>query len=66
MAFYHINPKPLPDGNFEVHQEGCGLLVPDPERIDLGSHTDPATALAKAETYHPNKVVMCVHCGGGK
>lgn len=38
MAFYHINPDPLPDGSYEVHQEGCGLLGPHPERIDLGAH----------------------------
>lgn len=63
MAFYHINPKPLPDGSFEVHKEGCGLLVPDPERIDLGSHADMQTALDKALTYHA-RVTPCVHCGG--
>ena len=49
MSFYHINPKPLPDGAYEVHREGCGLLVPDADRIDLGSHPDPKTALEKAK-----------------
>ena len=63
MSFYHINPKPLPDGSYEVHQEGCGLLVPDPERIDLGHHDSPASALEKAKTFY-KKVSPCVHCGG--
>lgn len=62
MSFYHINPKPLPDGAYEVHREGCGLLVPDADRIDLGSHPDPKTALEKAKTFY-EKVVPCVHCG---
>ena len=48
MSFYHINPKPLPDGSYEVHKEGCGLLVPNPERIDLGSHLTMDSALANA------------------
>ena len=49
MAFYHINPKPLPDGSYEVHQEGCGLLVPDPERIDLGHHDIPGQRAGKSQ-----------------
>ena len=64
MAFYHINPKPLPDGSFEVHREGCGLLVPDPERIDFGHHDTPTNALEKAKIFY-KKVTPCVHCGEG-
>ena len=48
MSFYYINPKPLEYGTYEVHQEGCGLLVQDPDRIDLGSHVTPDTALKSA------------------
>lgn len=62
MSFYYINPKPLEDGTYEVHQEGCGLLVQDPDRIDLGSHVTPDTALKSAARYY-EKVVACVHCG---
>ena len=64
MSFYHINPKPLPYGSYEVHREGCGLLVPDPERIDLGSHLTMDSALDKALTYYA-RVTPCVHCREG-
>ncbi len=63
MSFYHINPKPLEDGTYEVHREGCGLLVKHPDRIDIGSHLTPDTALKSAARYY-DKVVACVHCGG--
>jgi hypothetical protein len=62
VSFYYINPKPLESGAYEVHQEGCGLLVQDPDRIDLGSPLTPDTALKSAARYY-DEVVACVHCG---
>ena len=62
MERYCVNKLAQPNGDHEIHKQGC-FRLPDPwNRIDLGYQRDDAAALRAAQVYYPNTADGCYYC----
>lgn len=59
MAKYCVNRNAQPNGDHEVHKQGCSYWPSN--RIDLGEHTTCRTAVTQAKAYYP-KSNGCAFC----
>ena len=62
MARYYVNRNAQPNGDHEVHKQGCSYMPADENRINLGEHTTCHTAVAKAKREHFAKSNGCYYC----
>ncbi len=69
MPKFCVNKNAQENGDHEVHVEGAGACMPDPEnQLDLGIHASCHTAVAKAkETYSQSNgcAFCCPACNTG-
>ncbi|WP_421918863.1 hypothetical protein [Marinifilum sp.] len=59
MPRYYVNKNQQPNGDHEVHKEGCSWMPFD--KIDLGIHSGCASAVAAAKNYY-STADGCAHC----
>lgn len=52
MAIYCVNSKAQPNGDHEVHQEGCSFWPSAENRVMLGSHVDCHSAVRAARRHY--------------
>lgn len=63
MYPYHLNANVQPEGEHEVHLEGCHWMPEVGNRLYLGLHTGCASAVMKARGEYPTwSINGCVHC----
>lgn len=64
MNRYYLNTNTLlnPNGNREVHKEGCHLLPLVANRIYLGYFDNAKEAVLKAKSLGYARVDGCIHC----
>ena len=62
MANYFVNTNPQPNGDHEVHRDGCYwlTLVANPRFLGAFATCGPAVQAAKNLGYH--KANGCIHC----
>ena len=58
---YYANKHARQNGDHAIHREDCMHLPPPDQRLDLGQHYAPETAVSKARLHNP-KAGACVHC----
>jgi hypothetical protein len=58
---YYVNNTAQPNGDHEVHKEGCYWLGLASSKTDLGYHGTCHTAVAAARAYH-RQSNGCIHC----
>lgn len=58
---YYVNDNAQPNGDHEVHVEGCKNMPSIQNRTSLGECTSCAEAVLKAKTRH-KQVNGCYHC----
>ena len=63
MDRYHVNNTPQPNGDHEVHKEGCYWLSRATSTRDLGLHSWCSTAVAAAKGIYrtANGCATCAH-----
>lgn len=61
MAKYYVNKNQQPNGDHEVHREGCNWMPLSGNRIYLGSHATCYTAIAEARKHY-SQVNGCYYC----
>lgn len=61
MASYYVNKNPQPNGDHEVHREGCDWLPKPENQLYLGEFTHCAPAVQKAKTYY-STADGCKYC----
>ena len=52
MPRYYVNDVAQPNGDHEVHREGCAWLVLIPKKTILGYHSNCTTAIERAKTHY--------------
>jgi len=50
MANYFVNNRAQPNGDYEVHKEGCSYMPSD--KTSLGDHSTCSTAVAAARRHY--------------
>jgi hypothetical protein len=58
---YYANKHAQQTGDHAVHREDCHLRPSPEDRLDLGLHYAPETAVSKARLHNP-KAVECPQC----
>ncbi|SFK03677.1 hypothetical protein SAMN04487991_3622 [Celeribacter neptunius] len=53
MPKFHVNNTAQPNGDHEVHEEGCYWLSLATSTTDLGYHSSCASAVAAAKRIYP-------------
>ena len=61
MAMYYVNDNAQPNGDHEVHREGCAWLPRPENRTSLGDHGTCRTAVVAARRIYP-QANGCYHC----
>ena len=59
MPRYYVNNNQQPNGDHEVHKEGCPWMPSS--KIDLGVFSNCASAVAAAKRHY-TKADGCAHC----
>ena len=49
MAYYYVNKQAQPNGDHEVHKDGCQWMPSERNREHLGDHASCFSAVAKAK-----------------
>lgn len=52
MPRYYVNKNAQPNGDHEVHKQGCSFMPAEGNRIDLGEHSSCRTAVMKAKEHY--------------
>ncbi|MGS2738735.1 hypothetical protein [Sinomicrobium sp. M5D2P17] len=52
MPKYYVNKNAQPNGDHEVHKEGCKWMPKTENRIYLGNHNDCHSAVREARKYY--------------
>ena len=58
---YYVNKNAQPNGDHEVHREGCAWLPDQTNRIFLGVFSTCAEAVSAARRWY-QQVNGCYHC----
>ena len=53
MSRYYVNNNSQPNGDHEVHVQGCYWLQQATRTRDLGNHTHCRSAVAMAKVFYP-------------
>lgn len=61
MASYYVNKNAQPNGDHEVHKEGCLFMPSEQNRESLGNFSDCRDAVREAKKDY-SQVNGCVHC----
>lgn len=61
MERYCVNTNAQPNGDNEVHKEGCAFLPLLRNRFDLGFHLNCQTAVIQARLMYP-RANGCMFC----
>lgn len=61
MALYYVNKNAQPNGDHEVHKQGCSFMPADENRKYLGSFSNCRDAVREA-TKHYSQVNGCYYC----
>ena len=61
MARYYVNNNPQPNGDHEVHEQGCYWLSIARDVKYLGLHSNCHSAVKEAKTYY-SKANGCKIC----
>ncbi len=62
MRKYYVNKTPQPNGDNEVHAEGCFWLSIAQDVLYLGVFRNAYEALEAAKVYYPRSADGCKHC----
>lgn len=65
MAHYYLNKNQQPNGDFEVHKDGCEHGANTENQIALGWFTDGVAAVAEAKRRFPSSAADingCYYC----
>ena len=62
MTKYFVNMTAQPNGDHEVHKEGCYWLSLALDTKELGLFTDCHAAVVKAMDYYPSSANGCGSC----
>lgn len=68
MPHYHVNTIALPNGDHEVHENGCSRAPPTHNRLTLGYHPDCREAVGQARAKYPRSngcFACCADCHVG-
>ncbi len=61
MSRYYVNKNAQPNGDHEVHKEGCSWLPAKENRIYLGDFSSCGPAVAEARNHY-TVVNGCYYC----
>jgi len=61
MALYYVNTRVQPNGDHEVHKQGCSSMPEEGNRILLGDFANCHDAVRKAKEYY-SQVNGCYYC----
>jgi hypothetical protein len=61
MAAYYVNRNAQPNGDHEVHEQGCSFMPASENRIYLGDFSSCRSAVSKARE-HFTQVNGCYYC----
>lgn len=61
MARYYLNLNAQPNGDHEVHRQGCRFMPRENNRIDLGVHRSCREAVARARQIYKQSD-GCAYC----
>lgn len=61
MPTYHVNQNAQPNGDHEVHEDGCGRQASPANRTSLGYHADCHAAVRQARQHYA-QVNGCYYC----
>ena len=61
MASYYVNQTAQPNGDHEVHREGCYWLTLVTHKMFLGYFSTCGPAVAEAKKFYPT-ANGCAHC----
>lgn len=61
MHRYYVNTNPQPDGEHEVHREGCPTPAAPENRYQLGHHSHCQAAMVQARKIYPT-ADGCANC----
>ncbi len=61
MASYYVNRNAQPNGDHEVHKEGCVFMPEESNRLYLGEYFTCPPAVQKAQQYY-SQTNGCYYC----
>ena len=61
MAYYYVNMNAQPNGDHEVHRQGCNFMPYESNRKYLGDFTSCGPAKAEAKRYY-STADGCYYC----
>lgn len=61
MPCFVVNKNAQPNGDHEVHEEGCRYMPDIDNQMPLGSHASCESAVEKAKGRYPT-ADGCAHC----
>ena len=61
MAHYYVNRNAQPNGDHEVHKDGCAWMPALENRLYLGDFTSCHDAVRAAKVFFPRSN-GCIHC----
>lgn len=63
MKVYYVNKFPQPNGEHEVHKDGCSFLPRSEYRLFLGIHSNCADAMIESKKHYAksNGCFSCSH-----
>lgn len=61
MAKYYVNNSAQPNGDHEVHRDGCSWLALIKSRKEIGEHYSCLSAVIEAKKTY-TKSNGCIHC----
>ena len=61
MAHYYVNDESEPNGDHEVHHEGCRGIATTDDITHVGDHPSCHGAVVAASRFFP-RVNGCAHC----
>lgn len=61
MANYYVNKNAQPNGDHEVHKEGCNWMPEPANRIPLGTHASCHSAVQQAKRHFAQSN-GCAYC----
>jgi hypothetical protein len=62
MRVYYVNKYPQPNGDHEVHKDGCTFMPRHEHRLFLGSHDNCHDAVKESKKKHFNQSNGCFSC----
>lgn len=62
MGYYYVNKNPQPNGDHEVHKEGCSWMPEPQHKMLLGYFSNCYDAVREAKKIYPSTADGCHYC----